>query len=257
MSDGERDLRTAVRDLAAALERGVGDHPAPEELLDFVAGDLSEVDRERIEEHLALCRGCARTALELAGSPEAEPAEAGELMTDRELEAEWQRFRAAVAPVRSAGRSSAPSWPAWALAASLLVAVGALAVWAGRLREEVRTLSEPRADVAVVDLVPRDTVVRAPEDAEAAALPAWADRLVLILNLVEPTAATEFQIEIAAADGRVVWSTRGVRRSADGTFAVEVPRRFLPAGILRIRLSSLHGTTAEPVAEYAVRLEPE
>ncbi|HYU33933.1 MAG TPA: zf-HC2 domain-containing protein, partial [Thermoanaerobaculia bacterium] len=90
---GERDLTAAVRDLAAALERGLGDHPAPGELLDFVAGDLSEAERERIEEHLALCRECARTALELAEPPGAEAAPAGELLTEKELAAEWRRFR--------------------------------------------------------------------------------------------------------------------------------------------------------------------
>jgi anti-sigma factor RsiW len=253
VSDGERDLRTGIRDLAAALERGVEDHPAPAELLDFVAGDLPEAERRRIEEHLALCRDCARTALELAESPGVEPV--GELLTRQEVAAEWERFRGALAAARPARHATTHRVP-WALAASLLAAVIGLAVWNARLRQEARVLGEPRADVAVVDLVPEETVARAGGAEEEVRPPAWADRLVLILNLAEPVAATEFRIEIMTADGRTAWSARGVRRSEDGTFAVEVPRRFLPPGAYRIRLSGLRGAATEPVAEYALRITP-
>lgn len=257
MSDGERDLRTAVRDLAASLERGLGDHPAPEELLDFVAGDLSEAERERIEDHLALCHECARAALELAEPPEAEPAPAGELLTGTELAAEWQRFRGALAAARPERQGAATRRIPWALAAGLLLAVAGLTVWNARLREEARVLGGPRADVAVVDLVPQDAVARAEEVEEEVRPPAWADRLVLILNLANADSLPEYRLDMADAAGRVIWSRSGVRRGPDGTFTLELPLALVPPGSYRIRLSGRRGATFEPVAEYAVRFAPE
>ncbi len=248
---GEQDLAASVRELAGALEGGLAHHPAPGELLDFLAGDLPEAEQERIEEHLALCRACARTALELASGSEEELASGEARLTKEEVAAEWERFRAALPPARPAWRRAAPGGGGWALAASLLLAVIGLAVWNVRLSRELRA---PRAEVAVVDLVPLEAVERR-EETETVAIPGWADRVVLLLNFAEPTASTLFQIEILAEDGRPVWSSRGIRRSEEGTFSVEMPRSFLPAGVYRIRLSGI-GETPEPVADYAVRIVP-
>lgn len=249
--NGERGLSASVRELAGALEGGLAHHPTSGELLDFLAGDLPKAERERIEEHLALCRACARTALELAAFPEEELAPGEAPLTDGELAAEWKRFRAALPPARPAWSGAVLSRAGWALAASLLLAVVGLAFWNVRLSQEMRA---PRVEVAVVDLVPLDAVERK-EEAETVAIPGWADDIVLLLNFAEPTTSTLFQIEILAEDGRLAWSSRGVRRSEEGTFAVAVPRRFLPAGVYRIRLSGL-GEVPEPVAEYAVRITP-
>lgn len=250
--NGEQGLAASVRELAGALEGGLAHHPTSRELLDFLADDLPEAERELIEEHLALCRTCARTALELAAFPEEELAPGEESLTKEELEAEWERFRAALSPARPTWSGAALSRAGWALAASLLLAIVGLAVWNVRLSQELRA---PRVDVAVVDLVPLDAVERI-DEAETVAIPGWADHVVLLLNFAEPTSSTLFQIEILAEDGRLAWISHGVRRGEEGTFAVEVPRRFLPAGVYRIRLSGL-GEVPEPIAEYSVRITSE
>lgn len=226
-------------------------HPAPEELLDYHLCDLAAADRERIQDHLVLCEACSRTVLDLGSFPDVEPAREADRLTEFELAADWKRFRERTfaQPVRSAARPRL----AWALAASLLIAALGLSVWGARLREQVRELSGPRADVFVADLVPLGSEVRGPEAGEVVRVPAWADRVLLILNLAGRPAYPEYEVRVLGPGGSAVWSRRGLRPSADGTFALEVPAGLLEGGAHRIRL--LGGS--EPVAEYGVRLQPE
>ena len=255
MDDKERDLKAGVRVLAAEARRSlVEEHPLPEELLDYHAGDLPEAERERIQEHLALCPACLRALLDLEAFPDVEPVRPEDRLTDAELDRAWQRLQRTVEPVAHDRSRIAP--PVLALAAVLLLAVVGLSLWVVRLRGEVRELSSPQADVLVADLLPRaEAVERTEGDGEVVRVPGWADRILLILNLADPATHPEYRIEITAQDGREVWSRAGVRRSADGTFALEVPRRFLPAGRYRIRLSGIAGGSELPVAEYLVRIE--
>ena len=135
-------------------------HPAPEELLDYHLGDLAEADRERLQDHLVLCEACSRTVLDLGSFPDVEPARETDRLTEFELAADWKRFRE-----RALARPVRPRL-AYALAASLLVAALGLSLWGIRLREQVRELSGPRADVFVADLVPLGSEVRGPEAGE-------------------------------------------------------------------------------------------
>lgn len=222
-------------------------HPAPEELLDYHHGGLAEADRERIQDHLVLCEACSRTVLDLGSFPDVEPPREADRLSEFELAADWKRFRerAFAKPVQPAGR---PRFP-WAVAASLLVAAASL-IWGVRQGQQVRELSGPRADVFVADLVPLGSEVRGPEAAEVVRVPAWADRVLLLLNLARGGAHPEYEVRVLAPDGREVWSRGGLRPSPDGTFALEVPADLLEGGPYRIRL--LGG--GEVVAEYAVRL---
>lgn len=221
-------------------------HPAPEELLDYHLGDLAAADRERIQDHLVLCEACSRTVLDLDSFPDVEPAREADRLSEFELAADWKRFReqAVAKPVR-------PARLPWALAASLLIAVVGLSLWGVRLREQVRELSGPRADVFVADLVPLGSKVRGPEAGEVVRVPSWADRVLLILNLAARPDYPEYEVRVLGPDGSAVWSRGGLRPSADGTFALEVPAGLLRGGAYRIRL--LGGS--ETVAEYGVRLE--
>lgn len=253
--DTERNLKTGVRVLAAEARRSLEEHPLPEELLDYHAGDLREEDGERIQEHLALCPACVRTLLDLEAFPDVEPVRAEDRLTDVELARAWQRLKQTAAPA-APGRARVQP-PVLALAAVLLLAVVGLSLWVVRLRGEVRALSSPQTSVLVADLIPQKEAVERAEGAEEVVLvPSWADRVLLILNLADPATHPAYRIEILAQDGREVWSRAGVRRSADGTFALEVPRRLLPAGRYRIRLFGIAGGSEVPVAEYRVRIDP-
>lgn len=234
----ERDLKASIRELAAVLERGLDEHPAPAELQDFLAGDLPEDQRERIEEHLALCPTCARAALDLAELPDLEPVRRGELLTESELAAQWERFKTSVAP--------APAWKrnVLALAAALLLGIVGLVVWGAR------ELQKPRADVYVAFLDASAT--RGSSKAETIRHPAWAGRIVFIFGL-DTQEFSEYGIEVVAADGRKIWSGRGVSRQ-DESVAVEIPVRRLPKGTYQIRLS---GPQGQAVSEHTIEIEPD
>lgn len=253
----EQGLKTGIRGLAAEARRGLEPHPSPGELLDYQAGDLAEEERERLQDHLALCPGCARTVLDLSAFPDVEPLREEDRLADSALASEWRRFqdRAGAAPAPRRPALFFPPRLAWALAASLLLAVAGLSIRVGRLRDEVNTLSGPRVNVLVADLVPRDEAVeRSPDGEEAIRVPEGAERLLLVLNLAEAPSYPGYRIEIAALGGTRIWSHEGLRPSADGNFTLEVPRRLLADGRYVIRLYGLKGNAATRVAEYAVRV---
>jgi hypothetical protein len=260
--DGERDLKAAVRDLAQAMESGLREHPSHDELHAYAAGALDAAERDRIEDHLALCRDCARTALDLAVLEDEEPEElAEERLPETVLAAEWERLRRAAvppppSPFRRRAAAVSPVLP-YALAASLLLAIG-LGWRTIRLGEEVRQLSAPRSDVWVADLVPAgSTGPRERGAIEAVHPPSWASRIVLILAFAGPTSYPEYGIELATADGRAIWRRQGLRPGPEGTFTLEVPRAWLPPGSYRIRLTGLRGAVEQEVARYELRVASE
>jgi len=256
--DSPSGMGQAIRELAAEERRAVKDHPTPDELLDYHAGDLNADERERIQDHLALCPACVRAVLDLDAFPHVEALRPEEGLADDEITAEWEHFRERTGKVRLLGgvRRFGPAAIPWAVAAGLVLAVLGLSLRLNRLQQRVGELAAPHSSVQLVDLFPAGGGVERSERGAGAVQPApWAERFVLILNLADVGSFPEYAAEITAADGREIWRGGGLRRSPEGTFALEVPRRLLPAGAYRIRLfgSALSGPT--PVAEYALRLE--
>jgi hypothetical protein len=222
---GKRDLKASIRELAVALERGLEDHPAPRELQNFVAGDLSKDERERIESHLAICRDCTRAALDLAEPTELELVKRGEILTERELAAQWKRFQAAAGISR---RRRLP--PLRAIAAVLLLALLGMTAWAF-LRE-----SQSQTDMFLVDVgsTTRGLV-------KTVSLPNWAGRVQLVIDLPYQTPEyPEYHVEIRVKGGRRVSRDR-VYQQEDGTLTVQVPRRRLPEGAYEIRVADPQG----------------
>lgn len=257
--EDEQRLRAGIRALAAEDRRGLEPHPSPDELLEYQAGELAGEERERLQDHLALCSRCTRAVMDLASFPDVEPLREEDRLADSDLAAEWRRFQesggAATSPQRPPAGSLASSRFAYALAASLLLAVIGLSIWIGRLREEA---AEPRVNVLVADLVPREEAVeRSTDGEETIRVPGWADRLLLILNLAEAPSYSEYRVKIATPEGREVWSRRGLRPSADGNFTLEVPRGLLTRERYAIRLSGLQGDAWRLVAEYGVKIRRE
>jgi hypothetical protein len=227
----EPGLKYAIQALAEEKRRVLSEHPMPDELVDYQAGDVTAEERERIQEHLALCSPCAQAVLDVEPLPEVR-------LSDRTVAAAWARFE---------GRGRAAVWP-WSLAAALLLAVLGLTFELILLRREVAT---PRAGVQIVDLFPAgEDVQRSAGGGEAVQAPAWVDHLVLLFNLTHEPVLPVYTFRITAADGREIWSGTDLRPGLDGVLALEVPRRLLPVGEYRI---GLYGN-GSPVAEYALRI---
>lgn len=260
MSERQR-LETAVRALARDARRGLGPHPSPEELLDYHAGDVSAAERDRVQEHLSLCPACTRALLDLSAFPDVEPARETDRLSPAELAAEWRRFEETTGSVRRPRlRLGVPPLRiAYALAASLLVAVVGLSIWNGRLRQEIVKLSGPRADVQVADLTPlAASRERAAAERDVVTFPAGVDRVLLILNLAEVPSYADYRMEVASPAGREVWGRRGVRPGPDGSFTLEIGRSFFAERErYAIRVLGRSGSDWALVAEYELRVRRE
>jgi hypothetical protein len=232
-----------------------GKHPTPDELLDYHTADISPEQRSRIQDHLVLCPDCIRTVLDLDSFPDIPPDVWKERLSSQEIEAEWLRFQGMATPARSIWRSSfelAKALP-WGIAASLLIVTAGLSVQMVRFHREA---TQPRSGLELVDLSPLEDGKAEWREGEGEGVrPApWVDRLVLILSLAAPRSFPEYAVEIAAADGRVVWHGTKLRRAQEGTLALELPRHFLTAGSYRIRLFGFPPEGRSPVAEYELHL---
>lgn len=247
-------LETAVRVWAEEARLDLDFHLSPPDLLNYHAGDVTGNERERIQDHLALCSVCARTLLDLESFPVIEPVREENRLSGLSLAAEWRRFeekaRVRLPSTRRVVRTSPRL--AWAFAASLLVALG-LSVWAGLLQ---RDLFAPKVDVYVADLTPRGVShERSVASEEGIRVPYWANRILLILNLTEVPPYPEYQVEIASVFEEGKGDRRKIHPGPDGNFTLEVPRRLLAGAPHRLRLYGLRGNTSTLVAEYRVRIE--
>lgn len=266
------EIAVAIRAFAGQKSRDRTPHPLPEDLLAYQERQLSLKESEEIREHLALCDQCSDLVLDLAHFPEIEPAgSASKVSEDAGFARRWEAIRTrlkdegalSAAPRGKRGKSLRrvffPLPPVSGVLAAGLAAVSlGLAFWTFSLHQRLSELSRPAARVAVSSLVPRETAaVRDRERAERTAVPAWADRILLILNLFGPRAYSAYEVEIfdAVERGKKVWSSREVHRAPDGSFALEVPRGFLPAGAYRIELSGLEGSRRDPLAAYNLLLD--
>lgn len=239
-----------VRAVATELKSGLGGHPTPDELLDYHADDLAPAERERIEDHLALCADCARTVLDLGAFPAVEPLSEEDRLSSAEVAAEWSRFAAQLTPARPQApprRLAAPRW-AYALAAGFGVAAVGLGIWAWSLSGTVRRLSAPTASLSVADLLPEEAVVRAEGAAPTVVeVPRGSERVVLLLNVVTAARLDDVGVDVEGPDGRRVWAQQGLPPTEDGAYALDLPAASLPAGSYRIELSANGKTVARYV----------
>lgn len=256
MTEDDAIVKAAAVAEAEAARRGGQEHPDPDRLLAYQEGALPAADREAVQEHLAHCPPCARVVLDFRTFPEVELIDPELALEEDEVEASWERLREGLPPaappatVPAARRRPLFATPqmGWALAAVLLVAAVGLAFWVVELRSE---LARPRLNLYLADLVPPAASIERTEGGEQLlAVPPEADHLLLLLNLADPRSYPEYEAEILGAGGDRIWHRRGLARSPDGHFTLELPRGFLPEGSYRLRLYGLAGGQREPVVDY-------
>ncbi len=258
--DGQLDA--LVRAAAAARSARLDGHPDPGQLADYCLDTLEPGEQERIREHLPLCAACAQVVLDLkaiAAPPAAGGAAAEPMMAD--LEGEWRRLAARLAPAEEGRRARRPpaqaSWRgSWALAASLLLSVGLLA-WGMNLRRDLDRARQPGADVALMDLMPLgkdpERSAEGPKQVPAAAA---VRHLLLQLDLGEVRSYRRYDMRLLAPGGKIAWQRAGVRRDETGSFLLEIPRETLSEpGVYRVEIAGLQaadapGAAPAPLAAY-------
>jgi hypothetical protein len=178
-------LIAALAEDAAARAAGSAE-PAPEELLDYLAGRLDPAAEQRLGSKLAASPAATRALLDLADLEAAgEPAGSGP--ADLAARAGWRDFQSRLSTHRS---RRPPPWLA-AIAASLLVATMGLGIWAMRLQSAMHL----PVDLPSLDLVSGSRAGTEP----SVQLPAGAPFLRLVLAPSERCA--DYTAEIAGPAG--------------------------------------------------------
>ncbi|HEY2740437.1 MAG TPA: hypothetical protein VGK45_18640, partial [Thermoanaerobaculia bacterium] len=180
-----------------------------------------------------------------------------EQISEDRITGEWKRFRERTGEIRRPPpwQISRPALLPWALAASLFLAVLGLTVEIGRLHLRMDALSQPRAGVEIVTLFPRgENVERSGGGPEVIAPSPWADRLVLLLDAPAVRQFPSYEAAIQAEGGPEVWRGGGLNRSPEGTLALEVPRRLVPAGAYRIRLFGTDPSGPVALTDFDLRM---
>jgi hypothetical protein len=266
-SDGKpsaRWLRPFGRRRAPGREV-LAEHPTPEALTAYDADELTPEQDGRIQEHFLECRDCPELLLDYK-TFSAKDAEAQEVpgLSEGWIAASWESLRTRLASEARRGgwrsflarlrRRLSSLTLAYAVAAVSLACMMGLSAWVAFLHREVGRMQEPQLNPTIVNLSVAEPTRGDPVES-LVVVPAGSRSLLLVLVPLREPMETEHRLEIWTRKGREVWSGGGLTRTADGTFVVELSRRFLAAGEYLVRLLRNSGR-GEPalVEEYAVRL---
>jgi hypothetical protein len=252
----DRRLELELRAVAAARSRGLGEHPSPDELVDYHLDCLTAEEADRVQDHLTLCRECAEVVLDLAAF--SRPAVGEEAPPVVDLNREWERLEERRAREAGADSRRIPRKRGilWALAASVMAALG-LFGWNIGLRRELTEARRPRADIALVDLSPEARgAARSPEAPMRIQLRPEQGRLLLLLNLGDLREFPAYRMELLDSSGGVIWTRSGVPRGEDGTFLLELPSRMLEPKVYRVRLYGERTGESVSLAIYSFEVVP-
>lgn len=241
-------LLPLLRAYAAERRRALTEHPTPDELLDYHLGDVTPEQRERIQDHLALCPDCTRAVLDFADFPAIVPAEGGGRPPD--MAAAWTRLRERTSTAVPAGRPPRAS-RSRAKALSLIAASLLVASLGGYLLGGLRP--PPEGEAFVMQLVEGDVERSGPVPEEIRVPDGVTDRFVLSLLPDETEELTRFDVEILHF-GKPVWRRTGLHRDSAGQVSFYVPRD-LPSGVLLVRLFGVGEGEPALVMEQLVDIE--
>jgi hypothetical protein len=274
LSGPKAELQAALAEFLAEARRDLAPHPTPEELLAYGAGELPAAEEAKVQDHLVLCPHCRELLLDHGrlGDPEfGREHDVPPAAKEAAWQALWARLGAGEAPraaprrrpglhltlpLARLARFFASPRPAYALAASLLVAVAGLSFRWWQLERSVASLSRPQLNAPVVDLLPASPLRGEQGEETVVELPASSRFFALILSPKGAPAYAGYRAEIVAPGGRVVWSEGGLEKNRHGTFTLILARRFLGAGEHRLRLYGRQGESERLIGEFRVRIVP-
>jgi hypothetical protein len=244
----DRRLERELRAVAAERSRGLGEHPSPDELVDYHFGSLPAEEVDRLQDHLAFCRECSQVVLDMAAFSAGEPEQPA-----ADLDREWDRLETRLER-EGGGRRRRPAWNqgfVWALAASVLATLG-LFGWNLDLRRDLAESRRPRADVGLVDLAPEAKgtarAIEAPARVRVRQGQGW---VLLLLNLGDLREFPGYRMELVDPGKGVIWGRSRVPRGEDGAFLLEIPAQMLESKVYRVRLYGERGKERTAVASYS------
>jgi hypothetical protein len=217
------DLQSVVEEMNEEDRRRLGHPPAFEEVLAYTRGELSSEDEQRVRELLVCYPELARTLTEPFAGQEEE--EGGRIL----------RFR-----------------HVWTAIAAALAIVFAGLYW--QADSKARRLSH---ELAVPHVVSSEQLLlpdgrRGRETATT--ISTEGDSYLLVVTLINEARYPRYRLEIADGNARSIWSQAGLVPRDNDTFAIIVPRSFLPPGGYQVVLYGSGNKGQEQVATFSVRV---
>jgi len=249
--DSTRDLDGDLAALFAEEHVAAGDgvHPEPDELLEYLDGQLGQEAAGRIRDHLEGCRDCTAVLLdlEILSRPD-EPRTDGAV--DFELAAAQRAFQERLGVSERAAPRPSRLWQA--AAAVFFAATLGLAWQVARLQGDLDARDAPRFNVPVLYLEPTRT-----EEALDARLgpDQGAESFLVFLMLTDPGAFSEYEVEILGPGDTLVRTGRGLEPGDSGALNITLSRRFLTADEVRLRLFGVTGGSRELIDDYRIEVK--
>ncbi len=280
-------FETSMRALLRTKESSLGQHPSLADLIRYQDGSMSEKLQERTRDHLALCRACVRTLLELeqaaversrsdlseqrlAAERDSLAAVRRRLESQRDWEAAIDDTPAAESrpvsprpvPRRSAeSRSDSPPRRFLDFLFShrtlgLSCACALLLLWGIALRVQVWELSRPSVVESLPELLSSEAAAVRGERGDVVSIGGGGGEAALILGLPGGDPNSTFVVEIAkVSEQRPRWSSAKLAANPPRDIAIRVPAGFLDRGDYQVRLYQLRGSVKTMVSESPLRVQ--
>jgi len=215
------------------------EHPDPDRLHAYHAGELTSEEDLEVQEHLAVCGHCTELLLDIqCFTAPLGPEEAG--LTEFERAAGWRLLRPRLDQDGFFSRGRRPRHRVAAVAALFLLAVLGLSVY------NLRRLAEPERSQS---LEPLNSHRGGPSEVEEVKLP-----VRLVLRSPAETPFPEYRAEIHDFQGQTVRKVPRLRQNVSFEVELKLYRGDLQQGEYRLDLLGLRNGRPERVAEYGFRI---
>lgn len=246
------ELQIIHERLVAERRRRVGPPPTDDELLAYVDGTLSAEDAARIRESLIAYPELARAIATPFPADDAHPGDT-DYVSDEEIGRRWAELQTRL------GHDPIPMQPpinTWrrasmALAAMLLVAVAGM-IWQTVSLKQARSAPHVASDEQL--LVPDGQ--RGASEVHAT-LTARGDWFFLLAPMINPPDFPAYRIDIidiGSSTPRRLWSSPALRRPANDTFAIAVPRGFFKPGEYQVIAYGVNRSRQERLMSYSLHV---
>jgi len=237
---------------------GADGHPTPELLSAYQEDRLPPEADGEIQEHFVDCPECPELMLDLDRftAPQAAESVASDL-SDTWVDTAWRRLRERLTVEARPARLRWLRGSAFAWSLTGLLAPCALGLWlqVNTLTGEARESEAPQLNPPLWNVEPAPALRGGDPPPPEVAVPAGVRQFYLVFQpSVEPPQQI-YRLTIRSWEGEDLWSETGLLKSAEGSFAVRLSRRSLPAGSYRFLVTGTAENGEEPFAqEFPLRL---
>ncbi len=250
------DLKAAAQAYLEVEETEAGSHPDLDELARYREGGLPGGEHERVLMHLAGCRQCAGTLLDMERFPDIAPADGAPPVSAERAAKGWRelrgRLRAEARLEEGAVRDGRRGWRPWRQLAAAAVLAGVFGL--GWQLSSLHRAERPSVNPMLLALMPVEVGERA-SPLEPRPMPAAAQSVVLLLGGAGLPELPRYAAQIRRDGGEAVFRSDALVLDAEGFVKLTLPRGDLASGRYEVELFGIGGDEALASYRFHLRLE--